>query len=478
MKNEIHEENKNTGQIKTKLTFFGATGTVTGSRFHLEIDGKNLLIDCGMFQGPKEIRLKNWAEFPIPPASFDYVLLTHAHIDHSGYLPKFVREGFKGKIICTHATAELCEVMLKDSAHIQEEDAKWANKKGFSKHSPALPLYTTEDAEKAITLFHPVHYGDFFKLSETSRIKFHDSGHILGSALIDIKTESAGKSRKILFSGDLGRPEIPLLNEPDQVYNVDYLILESTYGQRLHESTDPVADLIAVIERSMQSGGALIIPAFSVGRTQTLLYLLRQLEEENKIPSYPIYVDSPMAIEALNIFEKHISDFDLYTREQKLAGKAIFRPKNLHICRSKEESIEINKHHAGCIIISASGMVTGGRIIHHLAQRLPDPRNTVLLIGYQAEGTRGRKIQEKSETVKIHGKEVPINAHIEAIDGFSGHADYNEMLAWLMPFNKKPTCTYMVHGEADASKAMAEKIKQTYGWNVIIPQFADSFELE
>ncbi len=461
-----------------KLTFLGATGTVTGSRFHLEIEGKNLLIDCGMFQGPKRIRLKNWEVFPVPPSSFDYILLTHAHIDHSGYIPKFVREGFNGKIICTHATAELCKVMLKDSAHIQEEDARWANKKGFSKHSPALPLYTKQDAEKAISLFHPVHYGDFFKLSETTRIKFHDSGHILGSALIDIKTKIAEKSRKILFSGDLGRPEIPVLNEPDQVYNVDYLILESTYGQRLHESTDPISDLVDVIGRSMKRGGSLVIPAFSVGRTQTLLYLLRLLEEEGKIPSYPIYVDSPMAIEALDIFKDHIKDFDLYTRMQKMQGKDIFHPKDLHICRTREDSMSINSHRTGCIIISASGMVTGGRILHHMAQRLPDPKNTILLMGYQAEGTRGRTIQEKKETVKIHGKQIPINAQIEMIDGFSGHADYNEMLAWLMPFNKAPKQVFMVHGEEEASKSMAEKIKQTYGWKVTVPKFSDSFELE
>ncbi len=461
-----------------KLTFLGATGTVTGSRFQLEIEGKNLLIDCGMFQGPKELRRKNWEEFPVPPSAFDFVLLTHAHIDHSGYLPKFVREGFSGKIICTHATAELCAVMLKDSAHIQEEDARWANKKGFSKHSPALPLYTTEDAEKAISLFQPVHYGDHFKLTDDTRIKLHDSGHILGSALIDIKTKTDDVSRKILFSGDLGRPEMPVLNEPAQVYNVDHLILESTYGNRLHESSDPISDFVEVIKRSMQRGGALVIPAFSVGRTQTLLYLLRLLEKEEKIPSYPIYVDSPMAIEALDIFKDHIRDFDLYTRMQKMAGQDIFRPKNLKICRSKEESIRINQHRSGCIIISASGMVTGGRILHHLAQRLPDPKNTILLIGYQAIGTRGRTIQERKETVKIHGKQVPINAQIEMIDGFSGHADYNEMLAWLMPFNKSPNNIFLVHGEADASLSLAEKIKQTYNWNVKIPKFGESFELE
>jgi metallo-beta-lactamase family protein len=464
--------------MMAKITFLGATGTVTGSRFHLEIDGKNLLIDCGMFQGPKDLRLKNWEDFPVSPSRFDYVLLTHAHIDHSGYLPKFVKEGFCGKIICTQATAKLCRLMLKDSAHIQEEDAKWANKKGFSKHSPALPLYTAEDAEKAIELFQPIYYGDHFNISENTRLKFHDSGHILGSALIDIKTKTSDRSRKILFSGDLGRPEMPVLNDPAQVYNVDYLILESTYGNRLHESSDPISDLARVIRESMERNGALVIPAFSVGRTQTLLYLLRLLAEEKKIPSLPIYVDSPMAIETLQIFEKHLPDFDLSARVQKLEGKDIFRPLNLHLCPSVEDSKKINTIKSGCIIISASGMITGGRILHHLAQRLPDQNNTVLLIGYQAEGTRGRTIMEKKETVKIHGSEVPIKARIEMIDGFSGHADYNEILAWLMPFNITPKTTFLVHGERDASSSLAEKIKQNYQWKVNVPQMGESFELE
>lgn len=461
-----------------KITFYGATGTVTGSRFHLEMDGKNMLIDCGIFQGPKKIRLKNWEKFPAPPSIFDHVLLTHAHIDHSGYLPKFVQEGFNGSIISTHATAELSRVMLRDSAHIQEEDAKWANKKGFSKHKPALPLYTKEDAENTIPLFQPLHYGDHFSLSEHTRVKFHDSGHILGASLIDIKTSKNGSSRKILFSGDLGRPEIPVLKDPDQVYNVDYLILESTYGNRLHNHSDAIQDLVNVINKSMERGGSLVIPAFSVGRTQTLLYLLRQLEEEKKIPIRPVYVDSPMAIKALEVFDAHIHDFDLTARMQKMQGKDIFRPGNLHICKTKEESIKINEKKSGIIIISASGMVTGGRIVHHMAQRLPDAKNTILLIGYQAEGTRGRTIQEKKETVKIHGREVPINAQVEMIDGFSGHADYNEMLAWLMAFNKPPKKVFLIHGELEASQSLAEKIKQTYSWEVVVPQFGDSFELE
>jgi len=461
-----------------KVTFLGATQTVTGSRFKLEIDDKKVLIDCGMFQGTKENRLKNWDDFPVDPATFDHTFLTHAHIDHTGYLPKFVQQDFTGSVISTNATSELCKVLLKDSAHIQEEDAKWANKRGFSKHHPAKPLYTSLDVDKTLPLFKPVHYGDHFHLSENTRVKLHDSGHILGASLVDFKTVKDGKRRKILFSGDLGRPDIPVLKDPDQVYNVDYLIMESTYGDRTHAATEPVEDLIRVITESMERRGVLVIPAFSVGRTQTLLYLIRKLEEEGKIPELPVYVDSPMAIEALNIFDEHIHDFDLEARMEKMQGKDIFHPKKLTICKSRDESQSINTIKEGAIIISASGMATGGRILHHLAQRLPDAKNTVLLSGYQAMGTRGRVLQEKKETVKIHGQQVPINAQIEMIDGFSAHADYNEMLAWLMAFNRAPKKVFIVHGDVEASEAMAQKIRDAYGWNVVIPKYGESFELE
>jgi metallo-beta-lactamase family protein len=462
----------------TKLTFHGATGTVTGSRFQLEIDDKNTLIDCGMFQGNRENRRRNWDPFAVSPASFDHVFLTHAHIDHCGYLPRFVKEGFAGKVISSEATADLCQVVLRDSAHIQEEDAKWANKKGFSKHDPAEPLYVRADADRAINLFKPLFYGDIYSLSENTKVRFHDSGHILGASLIDFTTEINGSSRKILFSGDLGRPEIPVLNEPDQVYNVDYLVLESTYGNRSHSDSDAAAELERVINESSQRGGVLVIPAFSVGRTQTLLYLIRELEEDGKIPKMPVYVDSPMAIEALNIFDDHICDFDLNARMQKMQGKDIFRTADLHICRAKEDSMRINNVRSNAIIISASGMVTGGRILHHLARTLPDPKNTVLLIGYQAEGTRGRALQEKRETVTIHGKKIPITAKVEMIDGFSGHADYYEMLAWLMAFNKPPKKVFIVHGNPEASAAMADHIRKTYNWDVVIPQLGDSFILD
>jgi metallo-beta-lactamase family protein len=468
----------NATSTKGRLTFYGATGTVTGSRHLLELKGHSFLIDCGLFQGNKENRLRNWEPFPIPPQGIDKVLLTHAHIDHSGYLPRFCREGFTGKIHCTKATARLCEIMLKDSAHIQEEDARWANKKGFSKHSPALPLYNVKDAEHALTMFAPVQYSDGMYIEDDLRIKFKDAGHILGSSYIDIKVGDDKAPRKIVFSGDLGRPAEKYLRDPVQAFNVDYLVIESTYGDRLHGGLDPREEIARVVNESVDRGGVLVIPSFAVGRTQTLLFLLRELEEEGKIPALPIYVDSPMAIGVTKIFEDRLADQNLASRVLTLEGKQIFHPQNLHICKERDESISINKINKGAIIISASGMVTAGRILHHMANRLPYKENTVLFIGYQAEGTRGRDLLAGKTEVKIHGQMVPVNAHIENISGLSAHADYNEILAWLIGFNRPPEKTFIVHGEPEASAALAEKIKARLGWNVIVPRFAERFELD
>jgi metallo-beta-lactamase family protein len=463
---------------KARLSFFGATGTVTGSRHFLELRKHNFLIDCGLFQGPKENRQKNWDPFPVSPQGIDNVLLTHAHIDHSGYLPKFCNEGFHGKVLCTKATARLCEIMLKDSAHLQEEDARWANKKGFSRHKPALPLYTVKDAERALTHFDPVQYGEGIYFEDDLRIKFKDAGHILGSSFIDIKSGDSKRSRKIVFSGDLGRPAEKYLREPVQPFNVDYLVIESTYGDRLHDQTDPREELTRIIKESVERGGVLIIPSFAVGRTQTLLFIIRELEEQGKIEPLPIYMDSPMAIGVTNIFKDRITDQNISSRVLILEGKQIFQPKKLHICEEREQSIAINKIDKGAIIISASGMVTGGRILYHIANRLPDKKNTVLFIGYQAEGTRGRAITEGKPEVKIHGQMVPVNAHVENISGLSAHADYNEILAWLLGFNKPPLKTFIVHGEKQASAALAEKIQGQLGWDVVIPKFGESFELD
>ncbi len=461
-----------------QLSFYGAAGTVTGSRFVLETDEKKILIDCGLFQGLKENRLRNWDKFPVNPAEIDHVFLTHAHIDHTGYLPRFCKEGFKGKIHATHATRELCDIMLRDSGHLQEEDAKWANKRGFSKHKPALPLYTTEDAEKALKHFQSHFYGEDIYLNDTLRIKFKDAGHILGSSFIDIKRVAGKDSKKILFSGDFGRPDRPVLREPVQVYNIDYLIIESTYGNRLHDDVNPDEELARVINDSYRRNGVLVIPAFSVGRTQTLLYAIRELEESRKIPEMSVFVDSPMAINATEVFKNRINDLNLTARKKNIEGINIFSPKNLHICKTRDESKSINKITQRAIIISASGMATGGRILHHLSYRLPDRRNTVLFIGYQAQGTRGRTLLEGNTEVKIHGKKMKVKAKIENISGFSGHGDYNEILAWLSAFNKKPKKTFIVHGEEDASTSLAEKINTLLGWEVVVPQFGDSFELD
>ena len=461
-----------------KLTFLGATGTVTGSRFLLEIGGRHVLVDCGLFQGLKQNRERNWEPFPFPPDKIERVFLTHAHIDHSGYLPRLWLEGFRGQVHCTHATADLCDILLKDSGHLHEEDARWANKQGFSKHSPALPLYTLDDAAETLKLFSPIYYGEHLEFGSNVRVKLKDAGHILGSSFVDIKTTANGRSRKIFFCGDFGRPERPVLNDPAQAYNVDYLVLESTYGNRLHEKVDQKEELARVVKESVNRGGVLLVPAFSVGRSQTLLYLLRELEEEGTLRSLPIYLDSPMSIKATAVFEKYIHDLDLTARVLTLQGKKIFQPKQVHFCKSVSESKAINEIGGKAVVISANGMVTGGRILHHMAQRLPHKENTILFIGYQAEGTRGRLLADGAKSVKIHGQEVPVKARIEQIDGFSGHPDSNEILAWLMGFNRPPEKTFIVHGEPDSSAALAQRIRDKLGWSVEVPEFQQSYELD
>ncbi len=461
-----------------KLAFLGAAGTVTGSRFLLETHGQKMLIDCGMFQGLKKNRLKNWDPFPVAPSEIDRVLLTHAHIDHSGYLPRLCKEGFAGKIHCTHATADLCDIMLRDSGFLQEEDAYWANKRKFSKHEPALPLYTVEDAEKSLTQFESVYYGEDLYLSEGLRIKFKDAGHILGSSIIDIKSTKGKKRTKIVFSGDLGRPGRPILRDPVQVFEVDYLVVESTYGDRLHGEKSPEEELARVINESVERGGMLVIPSFAVGRTQEILYCIRELEEQAKIPTLPIYVDSPMAINATEVFEKRKGDYDLEAKVLELNGKHILQPHNLNFCKDKEKSKQLHNKKGPGLIISASGMVEGGRILHHMMHRLPQSNNTILFIGYQAEGTRGRTLSEGKPSVKIHGQQVQVRAHVEIISGFSAHADYNETLAWLMGFNRPPLKTFIIHGEPDSSKALAKKIEGTLGWEVVIPEYNQEFSID
>ncbi|MDP7397941.1 MAG: MBL fold metallo-hydrolase [Lentisphaeria bacterium] len=460
------------------ISFFGATGTVTGSRFLLEAEGRRVLIDCGIFQGIREIRQKNWEPFPVEPGSIDAVLLTHAHTDHSAWLPRLVRNGFCGDVYCTPATHDLCKIMLLDSAHIHQEDARWANKKGFSRHKPALPLYTTEDAEESLKYFKSVNYGQDLVLSERLRFKFKDAGHILGSSMVRATVAGArGSECRILFGGDLGRPGQPILRDPVQAFEIDYLLLESTYGDRLHANANPSGDLANVINGAIERKGALIIPAFAVGRTQSLLYTIRKLQDAEKVPTLPIFVDSPMAINATRVFQQNKGDYDLRAKIEQLQGNKILEPDRMKLCQSVNDSIAINDVEGPAIIISASGMVTGGRILHHLKRRLPKQETTVLFIGYQGEGTRGRTILSGVESVKIHGKPVEVNAKIEQISGFSAHADYNEILAWLIGFNRPPKKTFLVHGEDDPRQALAKKIRAKLGWQVVVPGFGDVAEL-
>jgi metallo-beta-lactamase family protein len=461
-----------------RLSFLGATGTVTGSRFLLEAAGLKLLVDCGLFQGSKENRLRNWDPFPVPVGEIDAVLVTHAHTDHTAWLPRLHKEGYRGPIYCTHSTHELARILLPDSGYLQEEDAYWANKRGYSKHEKALPLFTVADAEAVLELFRPVHYGQDLWLADELRVKFKDAGHILGSAYVDIRTGNGSGARKILLSGDIGRPRHPILRDPSQVFDVDYLVMESTYGDRLHEASIPMADLARVVNESVERGGVLVIPAFAVGRTQTLLLCIRELEERGEIPVLPVYIDSPMGIDATAVFNERMTDQNLLMRLQVLQGKSLFKPRRLHVCRTRDESKAVNAVKSRAIIISSSGMVTGGRILHHLFQRLPQERNSVLFTGFQAEGTRGRKILEGAETVKIHGQPVPVAAHVESLDGFSGHADYQELLAWCLGFNRPPERTFLVHGEAEASAALKERIGEELRWEVEIPTFRQEFELD
>jgi metallo-beta-lactamase family protein len=453
----------------TRITFLGAAGTVTGSRHLLETHGKRLLIDCGLFQGTKENRLKNWDGMKdadgnvIDPATIDTVLLTHAHVDHIGYLPRLVKEGFHGDILCSTATAELAKILLMDTAHLQEEEARWANKKGYSKHSPALPLFTRQDAERVFPLFKPIPYGTHFEPAPGVRGKFRDVGHILGAAFIDLKTTQSRTERKIVFSGDVGRPTDTLLRPPAQAYNVNYLVMESTYGDRLHEHGDPVDRIVDAINVGLNRGGVILVPAFAVGRAQMLLYVLREMQESGRISAkIPIYLDSPMAVEALNVHRANVSDLNLFCRKQSLHGIDLFRPQNLHLAVTREESQKINNVKENAIIISSSGMMAGGRILHHLQKRLPDERNTVLIIGYQAEGTRGRSLVDGKEEIKMFGEMVPVKAHLERIEGFSGHADYEELLAWILGFNMRPERIFIVHGEGGASRTFASSLHKHF----------------
>lgn len=460
-----------------RLTFLGATGTVTGSKYLLEAAGERLMIDCGLFQGHKELRLRNWNPLPIEPSSIHWVVLTHAHLDHIGFIPRLVKEGFQGHILASAATVDLAHLVLPDSGHLQEEDARYANKKGFSKHAPALPLYTHDEAVKALDLFHAVDETKPMELSPRFKIKFFRAGHILGARMVEVTVAEAGKTVRILFSGDLGRFPQLIIREPSIPDAAEYLVCESTYGDRLHPTDDYRARLARIIESTAARGGSVIIPSFAIGRTQELLYLFRQLMSQNQMHDVPIHVDSPMAIDATDLYRKHHEDHNLQTDEYEAGGHKLFAQPNVHFDRSVDESKALNECRFPTIIISASGMATGGRVLHHLVRCLPDHRNTVLFVGFQAPGTRGHAIQSGAQTVKIHGQEIPVHAHVETIENLSGHADYHEILGWLKRLTLTPSTTFITHGEIHASEALQAKISEGLGWVAKVPAYLEAVQL-
>ncbi len=450
------------------LDFLGAAGTVTGSKYLLTSDQQQqLMVDCGLYQGVKNLRERNWKPLRVTPRDIKTLLLTHAHLDHSGYIPALVNHGFHGKVICTRATKELAKVLLPDSGFLQEEDARYANKRHFSKHKPALPLYTEEDAWKALKHFEAIDFDEEFDCLPGYKARFTPAGHILGASCIHLSTPIG----KIVFSGDLGRPNDIIMNPPEPVTDADYLILESTYGDRLHESIDIATTVADIINTTAQRGGIVLIPAFAVGRAQALLHLIQELKKEERIPGLPVYLNSPMAISATEIF-CHFHQLHRLSAEQ---CQAIDH--GTQYVRTVEESIDLNQRKYPSIIVSASGMASGGRVLHHLKALLPDHRNSVIFAGYQAPGTRGDALVNGVDTVKIHGQYYPVKASVHQLDALSAHADYNEILSWLENFNHPPKHTYITHGELAAADSLRLKVKDRLGWNVSVPEYLDRVTL-
>jgi metallo-beta-lactamase family protein len=460
------------------IRFLGSAGTVTGSRFLVQAAGRSVLVDAGLFQGQKEYRLRNWAPFPVEPSTLDAVVLTHAHIDHSGALPLLVRSGFKGEAWCTPATADLARIMLPDSAKLQEEEARYANEKGYSKHAPrAQPLYGLEDAIAAIGRLRTLRYGKPREIVPGFTLSYGRAGHILGSASVTLTVPGEdGAPLRLLFSGDLGRYGAPILPDPEPPPEADFLVVESTYGDRDHPAVSPAAELEREVLASVARGGATIVPAFAIGRTQEVLFLLRELEEAGRIPELPVFVDSPMATAATPVYRAHREDHDAEMDALLARGVDPFATRRLTFTRTPEQSKAINQVHGPCIILSASGMATGGRVLHHLERRLPEASTTVLLVGYQAAGTRGWRLQNGSPTVRMHGKDVPVRARVVSLPGFSAHGDRAEVARWLDGLTVPPRRTFCVHGETSSLAAHASRI-EARGWDVHVPRHLETVEL-
>jgi metallo-beta-lactamase family protein len=449
------------------VTFLGGVGTVTGSKYLVDFGGSRVLVDCGLFQGFKNLRLRNWTPFPVDPAGLGAVVLTHAHIDHSGYLPLLVRQGFRGRILCTDATRDLCAILLPDSGHLQESEAERANRYGYTKHKPALPLYTQHDAETSLKYFHPVAFDLPVPIGNEATLRFRVAGHILGAATAQIECDGL----TIVFSGDLGRPGDATMLDPAPVRRADYLVVESTYGNRRHDALDPEQALADVVNRTVRRGGTVLVPAFAVGRAQTVLYHLQRLKKARRIPDLPIYLDSPMAVDASNIFCAHPAEQRLSEAECRATCNVATYVQGVAESKALDESA-VPK-----VIVSASGMATGGRILHHLKRYAPDPRNTVLFTGFQAGGTRGAAMTAGADQVKIHGAYVQVRAEVANLHMLSAHADADEIVAWLRHFESPPRMTFITHGEPEASDALRKRIAEELGWSCTVPEQGERAQL-
>lgn len=455
----------------------GAAGTVTGAKFLVEAGGHRLLVDCGLYQGLKELRRRNWQPLPVEPARIDAVALTHAHIDHTGYLPRLLRDGFGGRVVATRGTADLVRILLPDSGHLQEEEAAYHNARRTSKHVPALPLYTEEEGARAAAMVAGTRYHAPVRLLPGVTATFRRAGHILGSASIALDLDGDRGGRRVVFSGDVGRYAAPILPDPEPLGEADYVFVESTYGDRQHPPEPIPAQLERAIRAAVARGGPILVPAFAVGRTQELVFHLRALEDDDRIPRLPTYVDSPMAIEATALYCAHPEDLDPEAARPVIAGTCPLSTARFHLVRSVEESKAINEVAGPAVIIAASGMATGGRVLHHLRRRLPDPRTTVLLVGFQAPGTRGRLIQEGVRTVRIFGEDVPVRAHRETIHGLSAHADADGLLRWLRTAARPPRRVFVVHGDPTPADALAARIRAELGWEAVVPDYRERLPL-
>ncbi|MFH1874710.1 MAG: MBL fold metallo-hydrolase [Pseudomonadota bacterium] len=458
-----------------KLQFLGATGTVTGSKFLLATNNRSWLIECGLFQGLKELRQRNWRELPFDEKTLEAVILTHAHIDHSGFLPVLTKRGFRGNVLASRSTVELCKVLLPDAGYLQEEDTRFAAKKGFSKHSPPLPLYTYADAIESLKYLKPIPDRQWYQLAENMRLMLRPAGHILGSRFINISVDEDKRHFNILFAGDIGGYDALIAVDPGQVKSVTYLVMEATYGDRLHEEEDVYTRFEKIINKTINRGGKVVIPAFAVGRTQEVLYILRKLEKQKRLLDVPIYLNSPLAIDATGVYTSFMEEHNFFNGDS--TSEEVFRPSRLQMVHDSQDSKQLNNLKEPAIIVSSSGMMTGGRILHHLKAYLPDPRTTLVITGFQAEGTRGRAILDGAKSVKIHGEAVPVNAEIEFVESLSAHGDWKDILRWLKGFETPPKMTFLVHGEKESLENLKAKIENELKWKVTIPVYAQKFDL-